>query len=61
MDGEELMHLILKIEETPDDTVDGSNGEKLIRLKQEEGFLEDFPFEIYVNTNTDQAHRDFYK
>ena len=58
MDGEELMHLILKIEETPNDTVDGSNGEKLIRLK-EEGFLEDFPFEIYVNTNTDQAHRDF--
>ncbi len=59
MNGEELVHFSWKLEETPDDTVDGSNGEKLIRKKKEEVFSEDFPFEIYVNTNTSQTHRDF--
>ena len=57
MNGEELVRLSWKPEETSDDTIDGSNGERLIRLKQEEeDFLEDFPFEIYVNTN--QAYKD---
>ena len=57
MNGEELVRLSWKPEETSDDTVDGSNGEELVRLKQEEeDFLEDFPFEIYVNTN--QAYKD---
>ena len=57
MNGEELVRLSWKPEETSGDTVDGSNGEELVRLKkEEEDFLEDFPFEIYVNTN--QAYKD---
>ncbi len=59
MNGEELVHLSLKLEETYDDTVDGSNGEELIRQEKED-FPEDFPFEIYVNAaNTNQAQRTF--
>ena len=53
MNGEESWRFSWKPEEAPDDTVVGSNGEKLIRLrKKEEGFPENLPFEIYVNTNT---------
>ncbi len=58
--GEESLRLSLswKLEEPPGDTMVGSNGEKLIRLrKKEEDFPEDFPFEIYVNTNT--THKAF--
>ena len=40
----------------------GSSGEELIRLeKKEEGFPEDFPSEIYVNTNTNhKVWIDYY-
>lgn len=55
LNGEEALHFRWKTEETPDDTVIGSNGEKLIRLeKNEENFPKDFlnnETEIYVNTN----------
>ena len=55
LNGEESLHFRWKTEETPDDTVIGPNGEKLIRLeKNEENFPKDFlnnGTEIYVNTN----------
>ena len=54
VNGEELVHLSCKLEETPDGTVDGSNGEKLIRIKKEEVLSEDIPLEIYENTDTKQ-------
>ena len=60
LNGEELLHFRWKIEESPDDMVAGSNGEKLVRLKEEEeDFPENFPFKIYVNTNY-QVWIDFY-
>ena len=56
LNGEESLHIRWKTEETPDDTVIGPNGEKLIRLeKNEENFPKDFlnnGTEIYVNTNS---------
>ena len=53
LNGEEMLHFRWKKEESPDDMVAGSNGEKLVRLKEkEEDFPENFPFKIYVNTNT---------
>ncbi len=56
--GVESLRLSWKLEETPDDTMVGSNGEKLISLRKKgEDFPEDFPFEIYVNTNT--THKAF--
>ena len=58
MNGEEALRFSRKPEEASDDTVVGSNGEKLIRLrKKEEDFPENLPFEIYVNTNT--THKAF--
>ena len=58
MNGEELVHFSWKLEEIYDNTVEGSDGEELIR-KEKEGFPEDFLFEIYVNANTNQTQRDF--
>ena len=52
LNGEELLHFRWKTEESSDDMVAGSNGEKLVRLKEkEEDFPENFSFKIYVNTN----------
>ena len=56
LNEEEMVHFSWKLEETSDETVTGSNGEKLIRLeKKEEGFPEEFPFEIYVNNTNHKA------
>ena len=62
LNGEEMLHFRWKKEESPDDMVAGSNGEKLVRLKEKEkDFPENFPFKIYVNTNTNyQIWIDFY-
>ena len=52
VNGEELLRIYHNKEEIPDDTVVGSQGEKLIRFnKKEEDFLETFPL-VYVNANT---------
>ena len=49
VNGEELLRIYDNKEEIPDDTVGGSQGEKLIRFNKKE---EDFLGKIYVNANT---------
>ena len=61
LNEEELVHVSWKLEETSDETVAGSNGEKLIRLeKKEEDFPEEFPFEIYVNNTNHKSFVSYY-
>ena len=60
MNSEELFRFSWEPEETPDDMVVGSNGEKLIRKKQKKEGIpleKDIPLEIYVNTNP--AYKSF--